>query len=68
MVKAHIVYNTKRHFGVLIDSQDEDRIYDNLTANGIEHELAADAAAWCSLADLEESYNEELFDIYIEEE
>lgn len=43
-------------------------VYYFLTDNGIEHELAADAQGWSELACVDETYNEEEFDIYMEVE
>ncbi|MEZ3438660.1 MAG: hypothetical protein K1W18_07250 [Oscillospiraceae bacterium] len=42
-------------------------IYSILTRYGIDDETAIDCACWCELATIGESYNEENFDIYVEE-
>lgn len=43
-------------------------VYDALTDHGVDDELAIDCACWCELADYGDSYNEENFDVYIEED
>lgn len=35
---------------------------------GIDEELAIDCACWCELATYGESYNEENFDVYVDED
>ena len=42
------------------------QVYYFLYDNGIEHELAADAQSWTELACVDETYNEEEFDIYMQ--
>lgn len=42
-------------------------IYETLTKHGIDEEIAIDCASWCELATDGESYNEENFDVYLEE-
>ena len=42
-------------------------VYDTLTKHGIDEEIAIDCASWCELAADGESYNEENFDVYLEE-
>ena len=41
-------------------------VYEFLLDNGIEHDLAADAQGWTELACVDESYNEEEFDVYMQ--
>lgn len=43
-------------------------IFEILTGNGIDAETAVDCASWCEIADPDDSYNEEDFDVYVEEE
>lgn len=40
-------------------------VYETLCKYGIEEKIAIDCACWCELAEYEESYNEENFDVYI---
>lgn len=61
--KALVVIGSKKR--ICTNSMD---IYYFLTDNGIEHELAADAQGWSELACVDETYNEEEFDIYMEVE
>lgn len=61
MIKALVVIGSKKR--ICTDSMD---VYYFLTDNGIEHELAADAQGWSELACVDETYNEEEFDIYME--
>ena len=42
-------------------------VYDTLTKHGVNEETAIDCASWCELATDGESYNEENFDVYLEE-
>lgn len=42
-------------------------VYDFLLDNGIAHELAQDASAWTELACVDETYNEDEFDVYMQE-
>lgn len=44
-----------------------DKVFETLCSNGIEEEKATDCANWCKLAEDQESYNEEDFDVYMEE-
>lgn len=60
-VKALVVIHGKKRL-----CNDSMQVYDFLYDNGIEHELAMDAQCWTELACVDESYNEEEFDIYME--
>ena len=42
-------------------------VNDTLSKHGIDEETAIDCASWCELATDCESYNEENFDVYLEE-
>ena len=42
-------------------------VYETLTKHVIDEEIAIDCASWCELATDGESYNEENFDVYLEE-
>ena len=42
------------------------KIYSKLTENGVSSTSAIDAANWAEVACIGESYNEEMFDIYVE--
>ena len=42
-------------------------VYDTLAKHGVDEETAIDCANWCELATDGESYNEENFDVYLEE-
>ena len=44
------------------------KVYETLTKYGIDEIKAIDCASWCELASYGESYNEDNFDVYIEEE
>lgn len=44
------------------------KVYETLTKYGIDEIKAIDCASWCELANYGESYNEDNFDVYIEEE
>lgn len=44
------------------------KVYETLTKYGIDEIKAIDCASWCELASYGESYNEDNFDAYIEEE
>lgn len=43
-------------------------VYETLSNNGIVDELAIDCASWCELAPIGDSYSEEDFDVYVEED
>lgn len=43
------------------------KVYETLTKYGIDEIKAIDCANWCELASYGESYNEDNFDVYIEE-
>ena len=42
-------------------------VYDTLAKHGVDEEIAIDCASWCELATDGESYNEQNFDVYLEE-
>lgn len=42
-------------------------VHGTLTKHGVDEETAIDCASWCELATVGESYNEENFDVYLEE-
>lgn len=44
------------------------KVYETLTKYGIDEIKAIDCASWCELASYGESYNEDNFSVYIEEE
>lgn len=59
-VKALVVIHGKRKL-----CSNSMHVYEFLYDNGIEHELAEDAQRWAELACIDESYNEEEFDVYM---
>lgn len=60
-VKALVVIGGKKK--ICYDSM---QVYDFLHNNGIEHTLAVDAQGWTELACINDTYNEEDFDIYMQ--
>jgi hypothetical protein len=44
------------------------KVYETLTKYGIDEKEAIECASWCELASYGESYNEDNFSVYIEEE
>jgi len=45
-----------------------DIVYNTLTRYGIDTFQAIECASWCEIAPIGESYNEENFDVYIEDD
>lgn len=72
MVKIEIVIH-KPHTDTTIKrygnsaSDINEKVYDALTAHGIDEETAIDCACWCELAAIGESYNTDDFDVYVGE-
>lgn len=60
-VKALVVIDSKKRL-----CSDSMQVYNFLSDNGVEHELAADAQGWTELACMDETYNEVNFDIYMQ--
>lgn len=60
-VKALVVIGSKKRL-----CSDSMQVYNFLSNNGVEHELAADAQGWTELAYADETYSEIDFDIYMQ--
>lgn len=63
-----VIHKPHRTFTVKENDINEinEKVYEILTKNGINDEAAIDCASWCELACDNESYNTDLFDVYVE--
>lgn len=69
MTKIQIViHNPHKNIVRYASGRDiNETVYSVLEKHGIDTETASDCACWCELATIGESYNEENFDVYIED-